>query len=63
MTHVDGEVLGGAVDAPIRRDGSGEVLQRDMGHVDGVRQSDGHSALGTRKRPTLARQHLLALRG
>lgn len=52
-THVDGEVLGGAGDDPLGREGSGDVLQRDGRGADGAGEPDDGEALGAAKGPAV----------
>lgn len=54
-THVDGEVLGGAGDGPLGREGSGDVLQRDGRGADEAGEADDGEALGAAKRPAIPR--------
>lgn len=52
-THVDAEVLGGAGDDPLGREGSGDVLQRDGRGADGAGEPDDGEALGAAEGPAV----------
>lgn len=52
-THINSEVLGGAVDASSGGENPGQVLQGDLSDLDRVRQSDDQKAFGTTERPAL----------
>lgn len=58
LAHVDDKVLGGCVQAARQGDGLGDVLQREVGQVDLLGQSDGHLATVTREGPAVARCHV-----
>lgn len=52
-THVDAEVLGGAGDDPLGREGSGDVLQRDGRGADGAGEPDDGEALRAAEGPAV----------
>lgn len=52
-THVDVEVLGGAGDDPLGREGSGDVLQGDGRGADGAGEPDDGEALGAAEGPAV----------
>ena len=51
-THIDLKVFGRGVDAAVGRVVAWEVVQRHMGYLCMVRESDGQSSLGPGQRPT-----------